>query len=172
MRRTKMTYLFCYDDHRNFTEDVKKRFSDTSRYIVESYHSRQEFINNLKKQSDNNSCKVAIIGVPDASEQIEMISEMTLELKNIDSRTGLILLIPGDKMEEVKKRVRLYIDAYIPRNTNAVLRIHNTVKKIFSEHSIAYYRKRRNVSFYALLAFLIITVMVILYSWLRLPAYF
>jgi hypothetical protein len=72
----------------------------------------------------------------------------------------------------VKKKIRFYIDAYIPRNTNAVLRIHNTVKKIFSEHSIAYYQRRRNVSFYALLAFLIITVMVILYSWLRLPAYF
>ena len=28
------TYIFCFDDHRNFSEDIKKRFSDTARYIV------------------------------------------------------------------------------------------------------------------------------------------
>jgi uncharacterized protein (DUF1697 family) len=172
MRRTKMTYIFCYDDHRNFTEDIKKRFSDTSRYIVRSYHTLQEFISNFKRESDNNSCKVAVIGVPENVDQTEMIIEMTAELKNIDSRTGVILLIYGDKLEEVKEKVSLYIDAYIPRNSNAILRIHNTVKKLFSEHSIKYYRKRRNISLYALILFLIISVLVIVSSWLKFPGYF
>lgn len=167
-----MTYLFCYDDHRNFTEDIKKRFSEASRYIVRSYHSREEFISNFKKEVDNNSCKVAIIGVPESSDQIGMIEEMTAEIKNIDIRTGLILLTPGDKLEEVKEKVRLYIDAYIPRNSNTILRIHNTVKKLFSEHSISYYRKRRNISLYAILFFLVIAGLVIIFSLIRFPGYF
>jgi len=167
-----MTYLICYDDHRNFTEDVRKRFSDDTRYNVTSFITRQEFLNQCKKEIDKKSCKVAIIGVPDAVEQFEMIEKLTMEVKKIDPRTGLILLVPGEKIDALKKIVKFNIDSYIPRNANTILRIHNTVKKFISENNIIIYRKRRNFSLYVLLAFLLATALVIIIAFFRYPEYF
>ncbi len=172
MAGIKMTYLLCYDDHRNFTEDIRKRFSDGSRYQVESFHNVQDFMDNVRKEKEKSSCKVAIIGVPDAREQFEMVEEMTMDIKKVDPETGLILLIPPDKMEDLKKSVRFNIDAYIPRNANAVLRIHNAVKKLISEQSIVIFRKRRNISIYVLMGFLVLVGLLILVAWFRLPQYF
>jgi len=172
MAATIMTYLICYDDHRSFTDEVRKRFSDETRYNVTSFHSRQEFIDNCAKVREPGSCKVALIGVPDAKEQFEMIDEMTMEVKKLDQKTGLILLIPGDKMEDLKKVVRFNIDAYIPKNTNAILRIHNAVKKLISEQGIIVFRRKRNISLYVLLAFLLLSALLILLAYFRLPQYF
>ncbi len=172
MAGIKMTYLICYDDHRNFTEDIRKRFTDASRYQVESFHNAQDFMNNMRKEKLKSSCKVAIIGVPDAKDQFEMIEKLTMDAKRADPSTGLILLIPPDKMEDLKKAVRFNIDAYVPRNNNSILRIHNAVKKHISEQSILIFRKRRNFSIYVLMGFLILTALLILVTWLRLPKYF
>jgi len=172
MAGIKMTYLLCYDDHRNFTEDIRKRFSDVSRYKVESFHNVQDFMDNVRKEKEKSSCKVAIIGVPDAREQFEMVGEMTIDIKKVDPGTGLILLIPPDKVEDLKKSVRFNIDAYIPRNANTVLRIHNAVKKLISEQSIVIFRKRRNISIYVLLGFLVLVGLLIIVAWFRLPQYF
>ena len=32
MAKNIKTHIFCYDDHRGFSEDVRKRFTDLSRY--------------------------------------------------------------------------------------------------------------------------------------------
>jgi len=172
MPATKMTFLICYDDHRSFTEDIRKRFSDGSRYTVTSFHTQQEFKDHCMAQMDNSFCKVVIIGVPDAQEQFKMIEEMTMEVKKYDPKTGLILLVPADKMEDLKKVVMFNIDAYIPRNSNTILRVHNAVKKLISEHSISIYRKRRNFSFYVLLAFLVLSGLLILAAYIKMPWYF
>jgi DNA-binding NarL/FixJ family response regulator len=167
-----LTTLLCYDDHRSFTEDVRKRFFDVSQYEVVSFHTKQDFLDQCKKESDNSSCKVAIIGVPDAKEQFQVIDEMTMEIKKIDPCTGLILLVPVDKMEDLRKVVRFNIDAYIPRNANTILRLHNAVKKIISEHSISVFKKRRNISLWILFGFLIFCALALLIAFLRFPGYF
>ncbi|MCX6334608.1 MAG: hypothetical protein NT092_09940 [Bacteroidia bacterium] len=172
MAGIKMTYLLCYDDHRSFTEDIRKRFSDSTRYLVESFHNVQDFMDNCRMEKEKSSCKVAIIGVPDAKEQFEMIEQMTMDIKKVDPAAGLILLVPPEKMEDLKKAVRFNIDAYIPRNANSVLRIHNAVKKMISEQSITIYRKRRNFSFYVFLGFLLLVVLLIVVAWFKLPQYF
>jgi DNA-binding NarL/FixJ family response regulator len=166
------THLYCYDDHRGFSEDIRKRFSDRSRYTVESFQTREEFINLLAEEKEGNFCKVAILGLHDTKEQFEMIDQLTVEIKKIDPRTGLILLGPSDKMEVIKKTLKFNIDAYIPKNTNSILRIHNTVKKLISEHSIGIFRKKRNLSFYVLLGFLLISVILIIVAYFRFPQYF
>jgi DNA-binding NarL/FixJ family response regulator len=167
-----LTTLLCYDDHRTFTEDVRKRFSDEAQYEVLSFHTKQDFLNQCNKESDNSSCKVAIIGVPDAKEQFQVIDEMTMEIKRIDQRTGLILLVPGDKMEDLKNVVRFNIDAYIPRNSNTILRLHNAVKKIISQHSIVVFKRRRNISLWFLIGLLILSAVAILIAYFRFPEYF
>jgi DNA-binding NarL/FixJ family response regulator len=172
MAKNVKTHLYCYDDHRGFSEDIRKRFSDRSRYTVESFQTREEFINLLAEEKEDNFCKVAILGLHDTKEQFEMIDQLTVEIKKIDPRTGLILLGPSDKMEVIKKTLKLNIDAYIPKNTNSILRIHNTVKKLISEHGIGIFRKKRNLSFYVLLGFLLISLILIIVAYFRFPQYF
>lgn len=172
MAKTKMTYLICYDDHRSFTEDVKKRFSDTSRYYVASFHAKQDFLDYLHKEAENLSCKVAIIGVPDAVEQFETIDGLTQKVKKIDPGTGIILLTHPEKMDELNKAVIFNVDAYIPRNANSILRIHNTVKKLFSEHNIAIHRKKRNISLLVLFSFLLLVAILLIIAYFRFPEYF
>ncbi len=172
MAKNIKTHLFCYDDHRGFTEDVRKRFTDLSRYTVISFQTREEFLKHLEDEKEHNFCKIAILGLHDTKEQFEMIDQLTMEIKKIDPRTGLILLGPPDKMEAIKKSVKFNIDAYIPKNANSILRIHNTVKKLISEHSLGIFRRRRNFSFYILLGFILLSIVTIIIAWLRLPQYF
>jgi len=172
MAKNIKTHLFCYDDHRGFTEDVRKRFNDTSRYTVISFQTREDFISYLEKEKEHNFCKVAILGVHENKEQFEMIDQLALATKKIDTQTGLIILGPSDKMEEIKKSVKFNIDVYIPKNTNSILRIHNTVKKLISEHSIRIFRKRRNLSLYVLLGFVVLSALLTLIALFRLPKYF
>jgi hypothetical protein len=101
-----------------------------------------------------------------------MIDQLTMEVKKIDLRTGLILLGQPDRMEEIKKIVKYNINAYIPKNANAILRIHNTVKKLISEHSIGIFKKRRNFSLYILLGFILFSALIILIAYFKLPQYF
>jgi hypothetical protein len=172
MAKNIKTHLYCYDDHRAFAEDVKRRFIDTKRYTVLSFQTREDFISCLETEKLSNFCKVAILGMHDSPEQFEMISQLTAEVKSIDQRTGLILVGPPDKMNDIKKAVKFNIDAYIPKNANAILRIHNTVKRLISQHSIGIFKKRRNFSFYILLAFLLISALLAAIAYIKLPGYF
>jgi DNA-binding NarL/FixJ family response regulator len=172
MAKNIKTHIFCYDDHRGFSEDVRKRFQDSSRYKVLSFPTREEFLSHIEAERESNFCKIAILGLHDNKEQIAMIDRLTQDIKKCDRRPGLILLGPEDKMEEIKKTVKYNIDAYIPRNANSILRIHNTVKKLISEHSIGVFRKRRNISLYVLLTFIILSALTLLVVYFRAPQYF
>ena len=172
MSKIVKTHIFCYDDHRAFAENVRKRFTDLSRYTVVSFQTREEFINRFEQEKEHACCKVAIFGLHDTKEQFEMIDKLTMEIKRIDHGTGLILLGPSDKMEVIKKTVKFNIDAYIPKNANSILRIHNAVKKMISEHCIVTFRKRSNRSVYVLFGFLLLTIILIIVAYFRLPQYF
>ena len=56
MAKNIKTHLFCYDDHRGFTEDVRKRFTDLSRYTVESFQTQEEFLSSLEAAKEHNFC--------------------------------------------------------------------------------------------------------------------
>jgi len=172
MAKNLKTHIFCYDDHRGFSEEVRKRFSDLSRYIVLSFQTREELLNKLEKDKEQKFCKVAILGLHDTKEQFEMIDQLTMEIKRIDQATGLILLGPPDRMELIKKCVKFNIDAYIPKNSNSILRIHNAVKKLISEHGIAIFRKKSHISLYILVGFILLTIILIIVAFFRLPHYF
>ena len=172
MAKNIKTHLFCYDDHRGFTEDVRKRFTDKSRYTVLSFQTREEFVIHLEEEREHKFCKVAILGLHDTKEQFEMIDQLTMQIKRIDPLTGLILLGPPDKMEEIRKTLKFNIDAYIPKNANSILRIHNAVKKLISEHSIRIFRKKRNFSIYVLLGFLRLSILLGVVAYFKRPLYF
>ena len=172
MAKTTNTHLFCLDDHKSFSEDVRKRFSDTSRYTVGVYHNREDFINHLIREKEHKFCKVVILGLHDSKENLEMIDHLTIEIKKIDPSTGIIILSPPEGIDEIKRSIRFNIDSYIPRNANTILRIHNTVKRLISEHSLVIFRRRRNFSFYILIAVSILSLLIAIISYLSLHMFF
>jgi DNA-binding NarL/FixJ family response regulator len=172
MTKNIKTHIYCYDDHRGFSEDVRKKFNDTARYTVLSFQTREEFISRIEHEKEHGYCKVAILGLHDTIEQFEMIDQLTMEVKKTNPSTGLILVGPPDKMELIKKTVKFNIDAYIPKNGNAILRIHNAVKKLISENGITIFRKKSNLSVYFLLGFLILALISLIVAWFRFPQYF
>ena len=78
MPKSVITYLFCFDDRRSFSEEVKKRFFDQSRYVVFAFHNIDDFVNQLTKEKDHDFCKVAILGLQDTKENFEVIDHLTL----------------------------------------------------------------------------------------------
>lgn len=172
MAKNKMTHIFCYDDHRGFSEDVRKRFSDLTRYTVVSFQTREDFIDHLEAVKEHNYCKVAILGLHDTQDQFEMINHLTKVIKEIDAHIGMILIGPADKMEAIKKTVKFNVDAFIPKNANSILRVHNAVKKLISEHSIRIFRIRSNFSIYVLIGFVVLSVIILIVAYFRLPGYF
>ncbi len=166
------TSLICYDDHRGFTEDIRKQFTDTDRYIVSSFPSRDDFIKQLRAMKGDHRCKISILGVHDTKEHFEMIDKLTIEIKRIDPRTGLILICPPDKIDDIRRSVKFNIDAFIPKNSNTILRIHNIVKKLISEYNIGIFRHRRNFSFFMLLAFMLLSLLFVVIAFFRYPQYF
>jgi len=166
------TFLFCYDDHKNFSDDIKKRFSDSERYIVVPTTSRNDLLKLIGTEASTHACKVVIIAIHDSKEHLEMADHLTMEIKNICSDIGIILLVQGDKMDDVRKAIRFNIDSYIPRNDNSILRIHNTVKKIISRHNLEVNGKKRKQSLYVLLIFILVSLIILLVSYFRLPEFF
>lgn len=172
MSNKSKTQLICYDDYRWFSEEVRRRFDDTERYTVISFVTVEEFMAYLERGKDKSYCKIAILGAHDTPEQFEMIGRLTREIKKIDEHAGIILVCTPDKTDEIKKVIPSDVDAYIPKNTNAILRLHNAVKKLISEHGISNFRKRRNISFYVLIVFVIIFIALIAVAWFKQPHFF
>jgi hypothetical protein len=166
------THLICYDDFRWFSEDVRGRFDDTSRYNVISFVAVEEFMAYLERNKDHVYCKVAILGAHDTTEQFEMIGRLTTTIRKLDPRVGIILVCTPEKLDEIKKIIPANVNAYIPKNANAILRLHNAVKKLISEHGINIFRKKRNLSSWILIGFVILFIVFIIIAWFKLPQYF
>jgi hypothetical protein len=172
MTKINQAYLFCLDEHRTFSEDVKKRFSDTSKYRVISTSSQHEFLKTLENEREHSFCKVAVITIYEAKEQGLIIENLAKTVKETDPAVWLILVYPVEKGEEIKKALKFNIDGFIPRNDNAIIRLHNTVKRLIGWHNLEIYRKRRNLSLLFLLAFVILSAIILLVAYLRHPIYF
>lgn len=172
MPKTIRTNLYCFDDHRIFTEEIRKKFDDKSRYVIHSFSTRDDFISKLRNERESNACKIAIIGLHDSKEHHEMVEHLAVEIKKFDPNTGIIIICHAGKTEGAAKALRFNIDAFIPRNSNSILRIHNAVKKLFSEHNIRIYRKRRNRSLAVLTAFVIISILMWIMAYVRFPGFF
>lgn len=172
MLRTRLTYVFCLDEHRSFAEEVRKRFSDTSKYRVIHSVTQDDFLKSFIEEKEHRNCKIAILTVHETKDHGHLFEGLIREILKVAPGTGVILVYPPDRSEEIKKAVIFNIDARIPKNANTMMRLHNEVKKLISEHNLEIRRKKRNLSIYILLAFLIISAILLLVAYLKLPEYF
>ena len=166
------TDLFCFDEHRDFTEEIRKKFCDESRYRIYSYQSDEEFIRNLPKDKDSRRCTIAILYSNGMKDQADVIEKIIIAVKSNNRQSGVILLCPPDRIEDVRKLLKINVDAYFARNSSSVLRIHNLVKKMMSEHNIGIFRKKRNLSLIVLATFIIFSALVFIVLLLRFPDLF
>jgi hypothetical protein len=157
MKGSGQTFIFCLDDYRSFSEDLKKRFSDPNKYRFISSDSYSDIMMQFRNTGKRCACKVVVINIYESNDQSSKVEELTRDLRQINQATGLILVYSPEKSEEIKKTFVFNIDAYIPRNGNTIPRIHNAIKKIVSEYNFKASRKRFNLSLYVLIAFLILS---------------
>mgnify|MGYP000896134440 CR=1 FL=1 len=166
------THIYCLDGHRSFTDEIRKKFDDTTRYIVDSFHTGEDLSTALERDKESKACKIVIIGIRDMQGELQETEKLADCIRKKDPRTGVVVLCPPEKLEDIGKKTELNVDAFIPQNANFILRVHNTVKKIFSEYNIVIHRERRNRSLMAVLAFVILSVMLILFARLKYPDFF
>ena len=159
------------DDHRIISEDVKKRFADHNGFEVESYQNEAEFRKQIMDTGKYSTCRIAIIVLNDNGGQTEMVKGLADDIKTHDNRTIVILIYSADKIDDIKSVVD-NADAWIAKNSNSLLRIHNVVKKYMSEHTIEIVKRRRNISLYVLLAFTALVVVAAILARIMYPIYF
>jgi hypothetical protein len=172
MTRINQVHLFCLDEHRTFSEDVRKRFADTSKYRVISTSSQHEFLRSLENEKGNKFCKIAVITIYEAKEQGLAIENLARAVKKTDPSAWLIVVYPVEKGEEIKKDIKFNVDAFIPRNDNAIIRLHNTVKRLIGWHNLEISRMRRKLSLVLLLLIFVIAAIILLVAYLKYPVYF
>ena len=172
MAAAAVTYISCYDESKSLGDDVRKRFSDTSRYNVSLFTSKLEFLRYCAKIKENSVCKVAVVNMPDGEEGAATVCSMISEMKISDPSQGLIIVCRSEKCTGSDLKLKITPDAFITRNANSVLRIHNAVKKIISEYNIRVAKRRRNISLAVLGGFLVISIVSLIVTWIRFPSWF
>jgi hypothetical protein len=172
MGKTDRTHLFVFDERRLFIEDVRKKFDDGKRYIISSFQNLKEFKNRIAEKHDRKTCRIAITGIQDLGDHDGAAGRVAEEIATGGNVNAVIIICPQDKTEDIRKAIKFNIEECIPLNSNTILRMHNTVKKVFSEHSIRLYTKRRNRSIAVLAAFTIVAVIMFVVAYLEFPEYF
>ena len=166
------THIVCLDDHKTFSEDVRKRFSDAAKYIVQITHNREDLMKALKNGSEPDIFSIVIMGLSDSKESIEYTESIISEINEYYPETAVLLITPQDKTEDIRNNLKANVDSFIARNANAILRIHNSVKKLVSEHNLLLYTRRKNLSTIILITFIAASLLFLLIARFIIPSYF
>lgn len=172
MARINQLHIICYDEHRNFPEEMKKRFSDTQKYRISLVVSQKDLIKQFEDEKEKSRPKVVVIVLSEQSDLYGNIESVAVEIRRNNPGAGIMLICPGEKMEVLRKNASLSIYEIIPKNDNSVLRLHNAVKKFISGKSLNKMMKRRNISLIVLLIFILLSALVIIIARIRYPVYF
>lgn len=172
MARTNQLHLICYDEHRTYPEEMKKRFADPDKYRISLVVSQKELLKQFEADTDKSKAKVAVMVLSELNEIHENIESVARDIKRSSPCAGVMLVCPGEKIEGLRKISSLSFDDIIPKNDNSVLRLHNAVKKYVSAKNLDRMKKHRNISLIVLLAFIFLAALGIIIARVRYPVYF
>ena len=172
MAKTNQLHLICYDEHRTYPEEMRKRFADPDKYRISLVVSQKELLKQFEAEKDKSKAKVAVMVLRELNGSHENIESLAREIKRNNPYAGVILVCPGEKTEELKNISSLTFDDIIPKNDNSVLRLHNAVKKYVSAKNLDRMRKHRNISLIVLLIFIFLAVLGLIIARIRYPVYF
>lgn len=163
------THLYIYDERKLFTGDIVRKFDDPARYEISAFHIRDELIRSLNLRQNRNKCIIVVIGSGEIVEHTLSLIESIRSMRHVN---GIIALCPSDKTDEIRRSAALSNEMCIPQNSNTILRIHNTVKKIFSEYTINIHRIRRNRSAVIFGIFVVLSALLLVAAMIKYPQYF
>ena len=166
------THIVCLDDHKTFSEEVRNRFSDAEKYVVKITHNREDLMRALNNGKETDIFSIVIMGLSDSRENIEYTDSIISDIKEYNPETAILLITPQDKTEDIRNSMKSKADTFIPRNTNTILRIHNSVKKLVSEHNLLLYTRRKKLSTIILVTFIAASLLFLLLSRFLMPGYF
>jgi hypothetical protein len=166
------TYLFCLDEKKSYSVEVRRRFNDATRYEVLVSQSRHELLNLVKQYRQARGLKVALLPFADTSDQNEPVKTIAAEIEMVVPDIVIILLVSGEVPEELVAKSGINAYSWVPATNNSVLRIHNSVKKLISEENLTRKIKRKKRVLGVLMASVIAVLLLLLYSRFRFPQYF
>jgi hypothetical protein len=166
------TYLFCLDDKRSYSVEVKRRFNDADRYMVYVSQSRHELLNLVKEHLPRPGNKVAILPYYNTPDQSEPLKTLAADIQNVSPDLTIVLLVHGESPEESVLKSGIVAYSWVPASNNSILRIHNSVKKLISEKSLEIRTRRKNIALKVLIAILILSGLVVIFAMYRFPDYF
>jgi hypothetical protein len=172
MASPEFTYLFCLDEKRTYSVEVKRRFNDESRYEVLVSQSRHELLNLVTQHRLSRGHRVAVLPFADTNDQNDPVRTIAADIQAVSPDIIIILLVAGESPEElvIKSGIKPY--SWVPVTNNSVLRIHNSVKKLISEKNLLLKTKRIKRVFRILVTFLFAALMILIYCRFRFPNYF
>lgn len=150
--KVKKIKLFCLDDHRSFSDEIRKKFADDHRFQIYSTNNKEEYIKTLSLQQSKLSVIVPIAAIHNNREQIESLNQVFRDPRLEKFFQSVILLVPPEKYEELCLETTIPAYSFIPRNTNFMLRLNNTIKKMVSEHNLITQKYARNVFLWILIS--------------------
>ncbi len=136
------THLFCLDDKKSYSAEIKNRFSDSSRYNVIVSSSPSEIINSVKSSQAKKCFKVAVIPLPDKPDKRSAAESFAMSLLSESPDINIILMTHGDRPANLP----FPFYSSVPANNNSIHRIHNSVKRLISEVALDSRRKRVRIS--------------------------
>lgn len=172
MVNPEFTYIYCHDEKRTFSVEVKKRFNDTDRYEVLVSSGRHELLSLAGKHRLALGFRVALIPLSGAADQIDQVKNLIDELRAISPGIQIILIVSGESPEEIVARSGIRPYSWVPVSNNSVLRIHNSVKKLISEATLTKKTRRVKIAFRILMGFAVAALLLLVYARLRFPQYF
>ncbi len=172
MPHAEFTYLFCLDEKRSYSVEVKRRFNDSTRYEVITSQSRHEFLNLVKQYRAGRSTRIALLPFADTHDQNDPVKTIAAEIREVNPDIIIILLVSGESPDELVAKSGINPFAWVPATNNSVLRIHNAVKKLISEKNLTMKTRRIRRTGRILVGLIIAALLVLVYSIFRFPQYF
>jgi len=173
MAKTNQLHLICYDEHRTYPEEMRKRFADPDKYRISLVVSQKELLKQFEAEKDKSKAKVAVMVLKELNDSHENIESLAREIKRNNPYAGVMLVCPGEKIDGLRNiSSSLTFDDIIPKNDNSVLRLHNAVKKYSSAKNLDRMKKHRNISLIVLLIFIFLAVLGLIIARIRYPVYF
>lgn len=158
----KAVNVHLVDDDEFYLKIFKNKFQTTTDYVVHTYSCGEDFLKELKQNPIPGNQKHVVIldyylrtkANQDALDGNEVLREIKLLYPDMD-----VIMLSGTNEEAiVDKAIELGAFAFIKKNENSFLRIHNNIKRSLSKNRL---KKREKSTKLIMLTFLSVAVIVI-----------
>lgn len=175
-KKKPVVYIYLIDELRHHSEDLMQQYYNPEKYIFLHFTSVQKFFTKFSKAPLTPNAPQILIFVANrhlnTENPVEEVVHLLNKLKDI-SKTIETIVITTQKTPETERKLReAGALAVIMDNENSLLRIDNMVKGTISKHTIWEKRKASLRALHILIAFLLLSFLLMLAAYFIFPEYF